>query len=71
MGVGGRGMDVHQGLQFFEAEDMDKHSLFMPGSTCRDTRGATIEVLGVYASDGKFMGWDANGKPNGNTTPPK
>lgn len=71
MGVGGRGMDVHQGLQFFEAEDLDKHSLFMPGSTCRDTRGATIEVLGVYKADGSFMGWDAAGKPNGNTVPPK
>lgn len=71
MGVGGRGFDVHQGLQFFEAEDMDKYSLFMPGSTVNDKRGATIEVLGVYSSDGKFMGWDANGKPNGATTPPK
>ena len=33
--------------------------------------GATIEVLGVYKSDGTFMGWDAAGKPNGNKTPPK
>jgi hypothetical protein len=71
MGVSGRGFDVHQGLQFFEAEDMDKYSLFMPGSTVNDKRGATIEVLGVYSSDGKFMGWDTNGKPNGVTTPPK
>ena len=71
MGVGGRGFDVHQGLQYFEAEEMDKYSLFMPGSTVRDTRGATIEVLGVFASDGKFMGWDANGKANGATTPTK
>lgn len=71
MGVGGRGMDVHQGLQFFEAEDMNKHSLFMPGATMRDTRGATIEVLGVYKPDGTFMGWDKNGRPNGVTTPPR
>jgi hypothetical protein len=71
MGVGGRGFDVHQGLQYFEAEDMNKYSLFMPGSTCKDTRGATIEVLGVYKPDGTFMGWNALGQPNGNTTPPK
>jgi hypothetical protein len=71
MGVGGHGMDVHQGLQFFEAEDMDKYSLFMPGSTVNDKRGATIEVLGVYTSDGKFMGCDSRGKPNGVTTAPK
>jgi len=71
MGVSGRGFDVHQGLQYFEAEDMDKYSLWMPGSTQRDTRGATIEVLGVFSSNGSFMGWDSNGKPNGNTTPPK
>jgi hypothetical protein len=43
----------------------------MTGSTQRDTRGATIEVLGVFAPNGTFMGWDSNGKPNGNTTPPK
>src|SRR4051812_10943737 len=71
VGVGGRGFDVHQGLQYFEAEDLDKYSLWMPGSTQRDTRGATIEVLGVFSSNGSFMGWDSNGKPNGNTTPPK
>jgi hypothetical protein len=63
IGVGGRGMDVHQGLQCFEAEDMDKYSLFMPGATCRDTRGATIEVLGQYQPDGKFVWWDNYGKP--------
>ena len=70
MGVGGRGLDVHQGLQYFEAEDMDKFSLFMPGSTCRDTRGATIEVLGVMKPDGTFTAWDASGKPTGVTTAP-
>jgi len=71
MGVSGRGFDVHQGLQYFEAEDMDKYSLWMPGSTQRDTRGATIEVLGVFNPNGTFMGWNSSGKPNGNTTPPK
>jgi hypothetical protein len=71
MGVGGRGFDVHQGLQYFEAEDLDKYSLFMPGATMRDTRGATIEVLGVFKSDGTFMGWDSAGRPNGITTPPR
>jgi hypothetical protein len=65
MGVGGRGMDVHQGLQYFEAEDMNKYSLFMPGATMRDTRGATLEVLGVLRTDGKFVSWDANGKAAG------
>ena len=55
MGVGGRGFDVHQGLQYFEAEEMDKYSLFMPGSTMRDTRGATIEVLGVFELCARFV----------------
>jgi len=71
MGVGGRGMDVHQGLQYFEAEDMDKYSLFMPGATCRDTRGATIEILGVQASNGVFTKWDSNGRPAGTAAMPK
>lgn len=71
MGVSGRGLDVHQGLQFFEAEEMDKHSLFMPGATMKDTRGATLDVLGVFKPDGTFTGWDKYGKPNGVTTPPK
>ncbi|HEY7116539.1 MAG TPA: hypothetical protein VH475_08135 [Tepidisphaeraceae bacterium] len=71
MGVSGRGMDVHQGLQYFEAEDLDKYSLFMPGSTCHDTRGATIEILGVQASNGVFTAWDKNGKPIGTAPMPK
>jgi hypothetical protein len=62
MGVSGRGFDVHQGLQYFEAEDMEKYSLWMPGSTQKDTRGATIEVLGVCNSNGTFTPWDAAGK---------
>jgi len=71
MGVGGRGMDVHQGLQYFEAEDMDKYSLFMPGATMHDTRGATIEILGVQASNGVFTKWDSYGKPAGTAPMPK
>ena len=71
MGVGGRGMDVHQGLQYFEAEDMDKYSLFMPGATMHDTRGATIEILGVQASNGVFTKWDSLGKPAGTAPLPK
>jgi len=62
MGVSGRGFDVHQGLQYFEAEDMDKYSLWMPGSTRKDTRGATIEVLGVCNSNGTFTPWDSAGR---------
>jgi len=71
MGVSGRGFDVHQGLQFFEAEDMDKHSLWMPGSTQHDKRGATIEVLGVFNPNGTFTGWNSAGKSIGLIAPPK
>jgi hypothetical protein len=71
MGVSGRGFDVHQGLQYFEAEDMDKYSLWMPGSTQRDTRGATIEVLGVLNANGTFTAWNSAGKPIGTTAIPK
>lgn len=71
IGVGGRGFDVHQGLQYFEAEDMNKYSLFMPGSTVKDTRGATIEVYGQFRADGTFMWWDNNGKPTKVGPPPK
>jgi hypothetical protein len=71
MGVGGRGLDIHQGLQYFEAEDMNKYSLFMPGSTMRDTRGATLEILGVQSADGKFVAWNKNGRPTGPAALPK
>lgn len=70
MGVGGRGFDVHQGLQYFEPEEIGKYSLFMPGSTVNDKRGATIEVLGVMSANGTFTAWDKNGKATGVTAAP-
>ena len=72
MGVSGRGFDVHQGLQYFEAEDMDKYSLWMPGSTQHDTRGATHRSPGRLQPQRHLHGLgNSSGKPNGNTTPPK
>lgn len=71
IGVGGRGLDVHLGLQNFEAEDLNKYSLWMPGSTVKDTRGATLDVLGKMRTDGQFEYWDANGKVIKVGAPPK
>ena len=34
-------------------------------------KGATLDVLGVYQSDGKSIGWDKNGKSIGVVAPPK
>jgi hypothetical protein len=54
IGAAGQHLDLNLGLQYFEAEEMEKYTIWLPGSTENDKRGATVEVLGQYTSDGVF-----------------
>jgi len=54
IGASGKHLDLNLGLQYFEAEEMQKYTIWLPGQTEGDTRGATIEILGQYTADGKF-----------------
>ena len=54
IGAAGQGLDLNLGLQYFEAEEMKKYTIWLPGQTEGDTRGATIQVLGHYTADGVF-----------------